>query len=155
MKGHELTTKIIEKVTSFEGTGAELKRDIHHMIYNGDYAKGDVMYALEQIACYLCLEIEDKAKDNTQNSTQEKPRITKARGPKLALEIVGELEKYPKPLSQEQTEGIIQQVLIKGGYTDDDLREAMEIIAVYMATEGSREPDAESEPEKPQGPVIN
>lgn len=83
--------------------------------------------------------------------------MKKHRGPELALEIAGELEKYPAPLSQEQTAGIIQQVFIKGGYTDDDLREAMEIIAVYMATEGNMEPDTESEPEpeKTQGPVMN
>lgn len=77
-------------------------------------------------------------------------QMKKNRGPELALRIAGELEKYKAPLSQEQTEGIIQQEFIKGGYNNDDLQEAVEIIAVFIATGA-----LDAEEGKPIPPTMN
>ena len=62
--------------------------------------------------------------------------MIQARGPELALKVTGALEKYKAPLSQEQIAGVIQQEVFKGGYTDNDLMEAIGIIQEFIASEG-------------------
>lgn len=61
--------------------------------------------------------------------------MKKVRGPELALRVTGELEKYPAPLSQEQVVGVIQQEVTRGGFTNKDIKEAMDIIAAFIATQ--------------------
>ena len=79
--------------------------------------------------------------------------MKKNRGPELALIVIGEVEKYPAPLSLEQIAGIIQQEVVKGGFSNDDIAEALELLREYRANCGSMEPDSEAE--EPARPTMN